>query len=648
MFKPKTSALLSRIIADKEIKKSVDQDFLMRLSANFHHIFSLASQLYGNQHDMEAVMMLMVKKMATSYQDRPRELRKLDEKRMADEAWFCSENWLGMMLYTDRFSGDIQGLRDRIEYFEELGVNLVHLMPLLKCPKENNDGGYAVSDFRSVQPELGTMEQMAELAEEFRKRDMLLMLDITINHTSNEHDWAQQALNGDKTYQSYYYMYDDRSIPDEFEKNMPEVFPDTAPGNFTYQKEIDKWVMTVFHNYQWDLNFTNPMVFAEMLESLCYLINQGVDIMRLDALAFTWKRIGTSCQNLPEAHTLIQLFKACTLVVAPGTLFLAEAIVAPNEIVKYFGNSHEGSDECDMAYNATLMTLLWEAITTKSNRLFYTTFDNIPSKPFGTTWLNYVRCHDDIGLGYEDEHASWAGYDAWGHRKFITDFLIGQMDWSFAKGEPFMIEKATGNARISGSLASLAGLEKAMEADDDYQIDMAVKRILMLHAIILSYGGIPMLYMGDEIGMTNDYSYLKNPQHANDNRWMHRPKFDPQKDALKYNEGTVENRIFKGLTDLINKRKVTREFSDRNDNYRVHTRNERVLAYVRHDGAYRTLCIYNLNDHPEPFYADVLMEHGFAPKEQLYDRITEKYLESNHYNLMLQPYQSCWLSLKPH
>jgi amylosucrase len=646
MLKPKTAALLTSIISDAAIKKWADQDFLLRLSANFHHIYSLASKLYGDRHDLDKVMQLIVRKMAQAYHERSKDLKILDRNRMKEPAWFCSEKWVGMMLYTDRFAGDISKLKANLNYFEELGVNLVHLMPLLKCPKENNDGGYAVSDFRTVEPGLGSMDQIAALAEDFRARDMLLMLDITINHTSDEHEWAQKALKGDDTYQSYYYMYEGRTIPDAYEQAMPEVFPDTAPGNFTYKKEIDRWVMTVFHDYQWDLNFTNPVVFAEMLDNLCFLINQGVDIMRLDALAFTWKKVGTSCQNLPEAHALIQLFKACTLVVAPGTLFLAEAIVAPNEIVKYFGNSQEGSDECDMAYNATLMTLLWEAVATKSNRLFHTTLDNVPPKPDATTWLNYVRCHDDIGLGYEDQHAAWAGYDAWGHRKFITDFLIGKIEWSFAKGSPFMIEKATGNARISGALASLAGLEQSLEKGDYDQIQLAIKRILMLHAIILSYGGIPMLYMGDEIGMTNDYEYLDQSKYAKDNRWMHRPKFDPQKDELKYKKGTIENKIYSGLTDLIKKRKETREFADGNNLHRVDSRNERVLAYVRYEGVYRTLCIFNLNDQPEPFYADILQEHGFVPKEQLYDRISDRYLASNSYNIMLQPYQCCWLNLK--
>jgi amylosucrase len=645
MFKPKSAALLREILQEKPLSKKVDQDFILRLSANFDHIRGLVDYLYGCGQS-ETILRMMVESMAESYQQRSKELRSLDLDRVKNDQWFTDQNWVGMMLYADRFAGDIESLHQRIDFFEELGVNLVHLMPLLKCPEENNDGGYAVSDFREVQPSLGNMAQIEELSREFRNRKMLLMLDITINHTSDEHEWAKRALAGEKKYQDYYYMFDDRSVPDAFEQSLPEVFPDTAPGNFTYQEEIDKWVMTVFHDYQWDLNFTNPVVFCEMLENLCFLLNQGVDIMRLDALAFTWKRIGTDSQNLSEAHALIKLFKACVQVVAPGTLFLAEAIVAPKEIVKYFGDSHEGSDECDIAYNATLMTLLWEAVATKSSRLFHTTFNNIPGKPLGTTWLNYIRCHDDIGLGYEDQHAAWAGYDAMSHRRFITDFLTGKMDWSFAKGTPFMIEKTTGNARVSGALASLAGLEKALENNQQDQIVLAIDRIVMLHAIILSFGGIPMLYMGDEIGMTNDYGYLQVPEHAKDNRWIHRPKFDDVKNKRKYQKGTVEFEIYSRLQRLIRLRKETREFSDRNDTYRVDTRNERILAFVRQDGAYRTLCVFNLNDHPEPFYADLFLEHGFLPKEQLFDRISCAYLDPNQYNFILQPHQASWISIK--
>ncbi|MFT4786914.1 MAG: amylosucrase [Cyclobacteriaceae bacterium] len=647
MFGPESSSLLRRLLQDKSIQKQIDQDFSLRLSANIETIYQLASKLYGAHHKVDEVVTGIVSELASAYDARSQELRNLDLRRMEDSMWFCSEKWVGMMFYVDRFAGNLTGLQSKLSYFEELGVNFLHLMPLLKSPPIYNDGGYAISDFMEVEPRLGTMKQLEDLAGQLRSKDMLMMLDITINHTSNEHIWAKRAKNGDKEYQDYYYMYGDRFTPDAFEQSLPEVFPDTAPGNFTFQPEIDQWVMTVFHNYQWDLNFNNPAVFNRMLGSIAFLINKGVDIMRLDALAFTWKQAGTTSQNLDEAHQLIRLFKACAQVFAPGTLFLAEAIVAPQEIIKYFGDLETGSNECELAYNATLMTLLWEAIATKNNKLLSISLANIPHKPYGTSWLNYVRCHDDIGLGYEDQHARWAGYDAWSHRRFITDFLIGNIDWSFATGAPFMIEKETGNARVSGSLASLVGLEKAINNNNQDEIDVAIRRIVMLHAVILSYGGIPMLYMGDEVATTNDYSYLESEQTKHDNRWMHRPRFDAERDKLRKKSGSVEQRVFSQISHLISLRKQTVEFADHNNCYRIESRNSSVFAFIRAAGVYRTLCIYNLNDHPESFYLDVLQEHGFAPKHQLFDRITDQYLDNAEYNILLQPYQSCWLSLKP-
>jgi amylosucrase len=642
VYKPGNHILLRELISSPG--NNAPSDFEQRLIANFDCIYGILQGLYGDK--INQYLEPLVLKMQNAYESRSIVLRDQDIRREIRPDWFLSQDLVGMMLYVDRYSQNLSGFIDRINYLEDLGVNLVHLMPLLECPEENNDGGYAVSDFRAVNPKLGSMDDIEEISSIFRDKGMYLMLDLAINHTSEEHIWAKKARAGEKEFQDYYYFHENREIPDQYEQSLPEVFPETAPGNFTYIAELDQWVMTVFHDYQWDLNYTNPTVFIEMLDNLLFLANKGVDIIRLDALAFTWKKIGTSSQNLHEAHQIIKAFKACCQVVAPGTIFLAEAIVAPNEIIKYFGESNQVSNECDLAYNATLMTLLWESVCTKNNRLLHTTLEHIPDKPKGTSWLNYLRCHDDIGLGYEDLHAGWSGYDPRSHRRFIIDFLTGKIDWSFANGAKFMEDLKKGDARISGTLASLAGLEKAVNNQNPREIDLAIHRIIMLHSLILSYGGIPMLYMGDELGMTNDYTYESIPGLKSDNRWMHRPKMNWTQAELRFYETKVEGRIFQALAQLIAIRKSSPEFADYSNRIRIDCRNEHVFGFVRYLDHYRTFCVFNLNDHPEPLYGDVLIQQGFKTEIGIVDRITEKSIELKP-NLLLEPYACMWLSENP-
>ena len=517
-------------------------------------------------------------------------------------------------------------------------------MPVLKVPEAHNDCGYAVSDYRQIDPRFGTKQDFRAVSKAFRKRGIYLMLDIVINHTSDEHEWAMKAKKGEKAYQEYYYCFDDRYWPDQYEQSMPEVFPDSSPGNFTFIPEIEKWVMTVFNTYQWDLNYANPQVFVAMLSNLLYLSNEGADVLRLDALAFMWKKLGTSSQNLDEAHLIVRTFKACLQIACPGTIFLAEAIVAPQEIIKYFGESDTVSNECDLAYNATLMTLLWESVATKNNRLTSVSMHNVPQKPLGTSWITYLRCHDDIGLGYEDEHARWAGYDAYDHRQFIINFLTGSIDWSFARGLKFMEDPVKGDARISGSLASLAGLEKALENQDKGQIDLAVSRVIMLHAIILSYGGIPMLYMGDELGLLNDYSFEEDEAKAADNRWMHRPKMDWEKVNRRNNNQFVEGMIYAAIKEMIGVRKTITPFRDHNNTYLLDCRNEHVLGFARYDESRKIACVFNLNDHESWMPLEVFREQGLDVAAGLRDELTGESVDTPYDQIKLAPYQFHWIS----
>jgi amylosucrase len=583
MYEQVAHSLLNDILDDlkPEICECDLRHFYTRLGANFYAIHSLFEYLYGRRDDFRAQMQRLVEVMARNYIARDEALKRLDTERERSYNWFLSQEWVGMALYTDGFAGNLEGLRERLPYLQELGVNLLHLMPMLKCPAEDSDGGYAVSDFRAIDARFGSLEQLRRTAEHMRKRNMLLTLDVVVNHTSDEHEWARRAKAGEKKYQDYYYIFANREVPDMFEETLPEIFPETSPGNFTYDDTMEKWVMTVFNSFQWDLNYSNPAVFIEMLDVILFWANQGADILRLDAVAFLWKKIGTTSQNEREAHLVLQLLKDCCQVTAPGTLFIAEAIVAPVEIAKYFGEDAVIAKECEIAYNATFMALLWDAAATKNAKLLNQGIRSLPTKLDRATWLNYIRCHDDIGLGFDDADVAAVGYAPGPHRRFLLDYYTGAFEGSSARGKPFGQNKKTGDARISGSLASLAGLEAALESGDADQIEQAVRLILLLHGMILSFGGIPLLYYGDEIGTLNDVAYLEDVAKANDSRWMHRPRIDWEKTEQRRNHGSIEQRLFDGLQKMIAVRKATPAFADFNNRELLEVDNPHLFVFSR-------------------------------------------------------------------
>ena len=583
MYEQVSHALLNDILSrlNPEIKQQQIRHFYTRLGANFYSIYSLFHTLYGKRDDFEEQAQRLVETMAMQYIKRDDQLKENDLEREKNHNWFLSQEWVGMALYSDGFADNLQGLRKKLHYLQDLGINMLHIMPILKCPEGKSDGGYAVSDFRAIDDRIGNLGDLHDLSKDLKKRNILLTLDVVLNHTSNEHQWAQQAQQGNKKYQGYYFLFESREIPDMFEETMPEVFPETSPGNFTWNEEMGKWVMTVFNDFQWDLNYSNPAVFIEMLDIILFWTNQGADIIRLDAVAFLWKKIGSACQNEREAHLILQLMKDCCQVTAPGVLFIAEAIVAPVEITKYFGEDAINAKECEIAYNATYMALLWDAVATKSAKLLYQGLKSIPDKLERATWLNYVRCHDDIGLGFDNADISAAGYEPAEHRRFLIDYYTGEYADSTARGLPFGHNPKTGDARISGSLASLIGLQAALESGDQEGIDNSVQHMLLLHSMIMSFGGIPLLYYGDEIGTLNDTAYLNDDNKINDSRWAHRSSFDWEKADLRHQSGTVEHRIFSALKKMIAVRKEIPAFADFNNRELIQLDNRHLFVFSR-------------------------------------------------------------------
>jgi len=450
------------------------------------------------------------------------------------------------------------------------------------------------------------MQDLAELSHDLREAGISLVVDFVFNHTAHEHEWALKARAGDPDFQAFYRMYPDRTWPDRYEATLREIFPDEHPGAFTYFPEIERWVWTTFHSYQWDLNYANPAVFTAMAQEMLALANAGVEVLRLDAVAFIWKQLGTDCENLPEAHILIQAFNAAALIAAPALLFKSEAIVHPDEVARYIDPL-----ECQISYNPLLMALLWEAIATRSVGLLGASMRDRFHIPAGCAWVNYVRCHDDIGWTFSDEDAAALGIQGFGHRRFLNDFYTGRFAGSFARGLPFQENPKTGDCRISGTCASLAGLEKALREETQAEVDLAVKRILLIHTLIMTIGGIPLLYLGDEIGMLNDYSFRENPAKAHDSRWVHRPKADAARYALRSQPGTLEERIFSGLRRVIRARKENPVFAG-GEMQVVDVGKPQVFAFLRSQAGARALVLANFGEQAQVIPGNLLRLYGLS------------------------------------
>jgi len=645
MYEQVSHSLLNEILDElkPEIRRQNLRHFYTRLGANFYAIHSLFHHLYGQRDDFKRQMIALVEVMASRYIERSAELEQRDVAREQNHNWFLSQEWVGMALYADGFAGNLQGMNEHITYLQELGINLVHVMPMMVCPEGASDGGYAVSDFRDIDPRVGSLEELHEMAGSMRKRDMLLTLDVVVNHTSDEHEWAQKAMAGEVVYQDYYLMFPDRTMPDQYERTVREIFPEFKSGSFTYYEQMDRWVWTTFNEFQWDLNYANPAVFAEMLDIMLYLANQGVEVLRLDAVAFMWKRMGTDCENQPEAHYILQAFRALSRIAAPALLLLAEAIVPPPQLVPYMGLGAAANKECEIAYHNVFMVMMWSSLAERKVALMTHALQQMPDIPLGASWLMYIRCHDDIGWAVTEENAEAVGLNGFAHRSFLSDFYNGRFPQTFARGTTFQFNPKTNDRRINGSLASLAGLEVAIEKQSFYEVDLAIERILLMHSLIFAFGGIPLIYMGDEVGLLNDRSYLENPDLANDSRWIHRPYMDWDKAAERSDSQSITGRIFQGICHLAAARKRTFLLHAKAQTFPVWTHNESVFGMIRESARGRMLVLANFTEQAQSVPRYRLEEMGFH--SLLVNRLDENPLDTWG-DVVLKPYQSCWLEKK--
>jgi amylosucrase len=619
-----------------------DEIFDLRLARSAPDLFPMLEALYGARSDYPAFRDKLVKALRKGWKDRPADLKHLDLQRDLEPDWFQRPGMAGYVFYIDRFNGTLQGILDRVDYLEDLGITYVHLMPCLKPRPGDSDGGYSVMDYRQINPTFGTTAEFEAVSAALRARGMSLCVDLVLNHTAKEHVWAKKAAKGDPTYQDYYLMFDTPDLPNLYEQTLVEVFPDNAPGNFTHYPEFGKWVWTTFNEHQWDLNWANPQVFLEIVEVMLFLANKGVDVLRLDAVAFMWKRLGTRCQSEPEVHMLLQALRACSRIASAAVIHLEEAIVAPAEMLPYLGRGRHDGKEGNLAYHNSLMVQFWSALATRDTRLMtHVLGTHFPDRLTNATYATYIRCHDDIGWAITDEDAAAVGASGHGHRNFLSDFYEGRFPGTFAMGALFQENPATGDKRISGSFASLAGMERALAISDPRAVDLAVQRILLGHALIAAYGGIPLIYMGDELALPNDHGYLDNPDHAHDSRWIHRPRMDWALAEARHSGDTPAARVFEGTKHILSRRAATPALHAAVPVRVVASGNHAVFSFQRLAPTGVLLGLFNFTEDWQHIPEAWARSHGVA---ELHDALSDSHVETHAGQIALPPYARVWLT----
>lgn len=572
---------------------NTEKIFAQRMEKHQDELRWLYMELYGN----DAMYAELCEQMHDYYLKRSTELKKRDIKKEKNPDWFKEKEMLGMMLYIDNFAGNLKGVEKKLAYLKECNVNCLHLMPFLDTPKGKSDGGYAVADFRKVRPDLGTMKDLARLTEKCHENGMNVCMDFVMNHTSEEHEWAKRARAGEGEYMSRYFFYDNGDIPARYEETVPQVFPTTAPGNFTWLPEIGHYVLTTFYPYQWDLNYRNPRVFNEMMYNFLFLANQGMDIIRIDAVPYIWKELGTSCRNLKEVHTIVRMMRMIAEIVCPSVILLGEVVMEPEKVVPYFGTVEK--PECHMLYNVTTMATTWNSIATRDIRLLKKQMDIVSRLPKQYTFLNYLRCHDDIGWGLDFDTMKQWGMEEPSHKRYLNDYFTGKIANSISRGELYNDDPVTQDARFCGTTASMCGIEAAGFEGNAEKMQTAIQEDLMLHAYMLTQSGIPMLYSGDELGQVNDYSYKDDAEKASDSRYLHRGAFlwelaDKRKDL-----STVQGQLFQMLNRLEQIRRQENVFSQEAEVYTYDVHNDSILGILREYKGERFIALFNFSENEQ-------------------------------------------------
>ncbi len=650
-------------MAPPEERPTTDAEriFALRFERSRLDLFGMLERLYGHRPDYDDFVAALTTTLQDNWRRRPEALKWLDLQRDLEPDWFQRSDQVGYVFYIERFNGNLLGILDKLDHLTELGVTYVHLMPCLKPRDGDNDGGYSVQDYRAVNPRYGTMDDLEHVASVLRERGISLCIDLVLNHTAKEHEWAVRARSGEKPYTDYYWIYDDDGLPGQYEETLVEIFPNQAPGNFSrYDEfgpdgEVTKWVWTTFNEHQWDLNWANPWVFLEIVDIALFLANKGASVLRLDAVAFMWKRLGTRCQSEPEVHMILHAFRAATRIAAAGVIHLEEAIVSPAEMIPYLGAGEHAGKEGNLAYHNSLMVQFWSALAAQNAQLMtHVLATHFPPSIPNATYATYLRCHDDIGWAITDTDAAAVGLSGLAHRRFLADYYTGAFAGSVARGTLFQVNPRTGDARSNGSTASLAGLESALEVQrserHQHAVNRAIDRILLGHALIASYGGIPLLYMGDEVATLNDYDQLDDPVNAGDGRWIQRPFMDwDLVDAVRSGRGVADGagehaavaaRVWTGILHILRRRKAVPEFHGAIPTMVLDPPDNRVFAFARPAPAATVVCLFNVSPDHLVLDGDWLREHGVA---DFHDLLSDRPVSLHDDQLRLLPYGRVWL-----
>ena len=603
--------------------------FENRLKQRKAEMEDIFRRLYESDEKLDDLIDIMKK----YHKERNRELKELDKKREKDPFWYKRGDMLGLTMYTDLFAGSLKNLKDKVDYLDRLSLKYLHLMPLLKMPEKDNDGGYAVEDFFSIDPRFGTNEDLADLTAQLRKHGISLCLDFVMNHTASTHEWAKKAENGDKHYQDYYMCFSDRTYPDEYEKTTPEVFPSTAPGNFIWNEKMQKWVLSSFYPFQWDLNYRNPEVLNEMLSSALYLANLGVEVFSLDAVPYIWKKLGTTSRNLPEVHLIVRLMRIVLEIVCPSVILKGEVVMAPKELKAYFGTPE--APECHLLYNVSLMVNFWSSLASQDVRLLEHMAEDILSMEEHCSFVNYIRCHDDIGWGLDEDYERKIGIDPLKHKIFLYRFFEGSFPGSYSLGQLYNYDRVSLDARSCGTTASLCGIENGRNHFDDTMIEMGVKRDLLMHAALYSFRGFPMLSSGDEIGQLNDWSYMNNPSLALDSRNIHRSHFNWDNEKKAQEGKGYEGEIMKGILTLDRVRKTEPCFAPEAKVNTWKSHSDGVFSIRRTIEGRDMLCVMNFRGSKEKVHYDYFMGE--------YEDLFTKRVVNPGIGFELQPYEYLYL-----
>ncbi|WP_298508964.1 alpha-amylase family protein [uncultured Nocardioides sp.] len=639
------AAAAAQLAETGELSLDRRQTFALRLDRYWPDLAAAVAEIHPDPEVADPLLTRLVRAAAAAYAERSDDLHELDQRRLLTPDWLQQPRMFGYACYAERFAGDLPGVARHLDHLEALGVTYLHLMPLLQPREGDNDGGYAVQDYRAVRADLGTTEDLRDLATTLRRRGISLVVDLVLNHVAREHEWAERAraeqppaLGESHGYRDYFHVFPDRELPDEYERTLPEVFPDFAPGSFSWDDDLDGWVWTTFNEWQWDLNWGNPAVLQEFAEIILWLANLGVEVFRLDAIAFLWKRMGTNCQNQPEVHAITQALHAVTRIAAPAVAFKAEAIVGPRDLVQYLGTGPHAGRVSDLAYHNSLMVQTWSMLATGNSVLARHALAALPATPSTGTWITYVRCHDDIGWAVDDSDAYAAGVTGPGHRQFLSDWYAGEFAGSWAEGLVFQANPETGDRRISGTTASLAGLHEGQPIPDE---EAALARLFLAHAIAAGWGGVPVIWSGDELAQPNDPAWAAESGHEDDNRWAHRPRLDWSRAAARDDTRTVPGRVFSGLAHLARVRAALPQLHASASISVLPDTDDGVLAVVRRHASGGFVGLYNVSDRRRPFDLHRLRAAGLTTP---YDALGGHVLEVGGDGVLwLPPYAAWWV-----